>query len=120
MYIDLVLLKHVWEIFLPQTEKDLIQYHLLKIRCPDGDTFNRGDVVSAQAVFDKIRKKHCLWIPGRERRMSFKDVVYGKQGNWYKCSKGKLYYNLKLKGKMTSTCNCIIFDWIVCGILESK
>lgn len=91
MYIDLVLLKHVWEIFLPQTEKDLIQYHLLKIRCPDGDTFNRGDVVSAQAVFDKIRKKHCLWIPGRERRMSFKDVVYGKQGNWYKCSKGHIY-----------------------------
>lgn len=91
MYIDLVLLKHVWEIILPQTEKDLIQYHLLKLRCPDGDTFNRGDVVSAQAVFDKIREKHCLWMPVRERRMSFKDVVCGKRGNWYKCSKGHIY-----------------------------
>lgn len=94
MYTDLMLLKNVWEMILPQTEKDLIQYHLLKIRCPDGDTFNRGDIVSAQSVFDEIRKKHgisCLWMLDNERRMSFKGVVCGKRGNWYKCSKGHIY-----------------------------
>lgn len=96
MYTDLMLLKHVSENILPQTEKDRIQYHLLRIRCPDGDTFNRGDIVSAQSVFDEIRKRHgisCLWMPDRERRISFKGVVSGKRGNWYKCSKGHIYLN---------------------------
>lgn len=97
MYADLILLKFKEKSILSQTELDIIESNLSRIRCPDGTTFYRGDIVSAQSVFDEIRRMHgisCQWMHKKDRRMSFKDVVCGKHGNWYKCTKGELNQSL--------------------------
>lgn len=92
MYADLILLKFKEKSILSQSELDIIESNLSKLRCPDVTTFNRGDIVSAQSVVDEIRRMHgisCQWMLEEDRRMSFKDVVCGKHGNWYKCTKGE-------------------------------
>jgi hypothetical protein len=95
LYADLILLKNQLDILCPenicQTDRELLESQISKLRCPDGDTFDRDDIVIATSVFDELLRKapsaflQCFEEP---RRINVNTVPHRKHGEWFKCKNG--------------------------------
>ena len=90
---DLIIMKNELKSELSSGDMQHIDFQIEKVRCPDGETFCREDLASAQSLIDTIHQRNtstpCLDTLDKERRLSLLDVRCGKHGNWFKCKKGE-------------------------------
>ncbi|XP_062603582.1 NFX1-type zinc finger-containing protein 1-like [Saccostrea cucullata] len=99
LYLDLVIMKCELEknndmTNITESDKELLEFHITRLRCPARSTFEPEDVIKATAAFDELRRKEptsCSWISDDKRRISLKNVACTKQGQWYKCTNGHFY-----------------------------
>ncbi|XP_022316845.2 NFX1-type zinc finger-containing protein 1-like isoform X1 [Crassostrea virginica] len=91
---DLIIMKNELKSELSSEDMQQIDFQIQKVRCPDGETFCREDLASAQSLIDAIHRSSstsCLDTLDKQRRLSLLDVQCGKHGNWFKCKKGHIY-----------------------------
>ena len=89
---DLIIMKNELKSELSSEDVQQIDFQIEKVRCPDGETFCREDLASAQSLIDTIHRSSstsCLDTLDKQRRLSLLDVRCGKHGNWFKCKKGE-------------------------------
>ena len=93
IHADLIIMKNGLKSELSSEDMQQIDFQIQKVRCPDGETFCREDLASAQSLIDTIHQRNtstpCLDTLDKERRLSLQDVQCGKHGNWFKCKKGE-------------------------------
>ncbi|XP_078317033.1 NFX1-type zinc finger-containing protein 1-like isoform X3 [Crassostrea virginica] len=95
IHADLIIMKNELKSELSSEDMQQIDFQIEKVRCPDGETFCREDLASAQSLIDTIHQRNtsisCLDTLDKQRRLSWQDVQCGKHGNWFKCRKGHIY-----------------------------
>ncbi|XP_048760859.2 NFX1-type zinc finger-containing protein 1-like isoform X3 [Ostrea edulis] len=98
LYADLILMKNQLDSLclenICQTDRDLLESQITKLRCPDGDTFDREDIVIATSVFDELKRKapsSSVQCSEEPRRIYVNNVAYRKHGQWFKCESGHIY-----------------------------
>ncbi|XP_061166134.1 NFX1-type zinc finger-containing protein 1-like [Saccostrea echinata] len=98
LYLDLILMKREFDendyTNITQSDKERLECHMTKLRCPGGSTFKPEDITKAKSAFEELRRKEptsCSWISDDERRISLQNVACTKQGKWYKCTNSHIY-----------------------------